>query len=160
METVESSKEVGNQPLFPFLNRETTLSYSDPAAPGGVVSLRTHLLPNYGGSSYDIPYCHGLGWLQGMRLDAHLVTNFTAWEALGESECQRLKELEAFEDDQFTMAYHLDDRTLTLRDFRAHVYGKCLLGSVGNEMQWCQFGIGCLLPNNYVGHGHECPEQV
>eukprot|EP00418_Pyrodinium_bahamense_P088538 CAMPEP_0179043990 /NCGR_PEP_ID=MMETSP0796-20121207/17444_1 /TAXON_ID=73915 /ORGANISM="Pyrodinium bahamense, Strain pbaha01" /LENGTH=224 /DNA_ID=CAMNT_0020740377 /DNA_START=125 /DNA_END=799 /DNA_ORIENTATION=+ len=151
--SVEDATAVGNQPVKPS---NVTLSYKDPAAPGGAVSLSTHLLPAYGGSAYDIPYCHALGWLQGMRLDGDLVRNFTAWQELGESECQRLKRLEDFEDGQFTMDYHIKDRTLTARDFRAHVYGKCLLGSVGSEMLWCYFGIGCLIGDNYVGHGREC----
>jgi hypothetical protein len=88
------------------------------------------------------------------------VQNPDLWEALSRAECQRLKSLENFDDETFTFIYHKNDRSLTTRDFRAHVYGKCIMGSVTTEMIWGNFAIGCVLPQpsgiDYVGHGWEC----
>jgi len=126
-----------------------TLSYEE-------VSLTTHDMITYSGSWYDIPYCHALGWLRGQRLNGSLVHDFDAWEALSAQECKRLEELQTYTPEELTFAYHFENRDLTRRDFRAHVYGKCLMGSVTTEMAWCHFGIGCLKEGNYVGHGSEC----
>mmetsp|Transcript_47799 Transcript_47799/g.110757 ORF Transcript_47799/g.110757 Transcript_47799/m.110757 type:complete len:234 (+) Transcript_47799:73-774(+) len=126
-----------------------TLSYDN-------VSLTTHDMITYSGSWYDIPYCHALGWLRGQRLNGSLVHDFDAWEALSAQECKRLEELQTYTPEELTFAYHFENRDLTRRDFRAHVYGKCLMGSVTTEMAWCHFGIGCLKEGNYVGHGSEC----
>mmetsp|Transcript_39016 Transcript_39016/g.112654 ORF Transcript_39016/g.112654 Transcript_39016/m.112654 type:complete len:240 (+) Transcript_39016:120-839(+) len=126
-----------------------TLGYDD-------VVLTTHLQPSYSGDSYDIPYCHGLGWLRGQRLNISLAADFNTWEALSASECERLRQQQAFTQRELTFEYHKNNRDLTARDFRAHVYAKCLMGSIVTEMAWCHFGIGCLLEDNYVGHGSEC----
>jgi hypothetical protein len=122
------------------------------------VTFTTHLQPWYFGSAYDIPYIHALGWLQGQRLNRTLLRDPASWDRLGEAECQRIKDLEHFDDDTFTFTYHRDDRTMTTRDFRAHAYGKCILGSSVGELLWGNFAIGCVLPGNYVGHGKECDD--
>mmetsp|Transcript_11848 Transcript_11848/g.24578 ORF Transcript_11848/g.24578 Transcript_11848/m.24578 type:complete len:188 (+) Transcript_11848:72-635(+) len=120
------------------------------------VSLTTRLQPNYVGDAYDIPYCHGLGWLRGQRLNISLTDDYNTWEALSASECKRLEQQQAFTRHELTFEYHKYNRVFSARDFRAHVYGKCLMGAVAMEIAWCHFGIVCLLEDNYVGQGGEC----
>mmetsp|Transcript_47802 Transcript_47802/g.110764 ORF Transcript_47802/g.110764 Transcript_47802/m.110764 type:complete len:238 (+) Transcript_47802:91-804(+) len=125
-----------------------TLSYEE-------VSLTTHDMVVYDGSRYDVPYCHGLGWFRG-QLDTPPVDDFDAWEALSKQECKKLQELQDYTRGQMTLDYHLENRELHVSDFRAHVYVKCLMGSVSTEIMHCNLGMGCLLKGNYIGHGSEC----
>eukprot|EP00416_Gambierdiscus_australes_P032474 CAMPEP_0171090350 /NCGR_PEP_ID=MMETSP0766_2-20121228/30521_1 /TAXON_ID=439317 /ORGANISM="Gambierdiscus australes, Strain CAWD 149" /LENGTH=232 /DNA_ID=CAMNT_0011548331 /DNA_START=50 /DNA_END=748 /DNA_ORIENTATION=+ len=125
-----------------------TLSYDN-------VSLTTHDMVVYDGSRYDVPYCHGLGWFRG-QLDTPPVDDFDAWEALSKQECKKLQELQDYTRGQMTLDYHLENRELHVSDFRAHVYVKCLMGSVSTEIMHCNLGMGCLLKGNYIGHGSEC----
>mmetsp|Transcript_110547 Transcript_110547/g.191181 ORF Transcript_110547/g.191181 Transcript_110547/m.191181 type:complete len:359 (+) Transcript_110547:58-1134(+) len=56
----------------------------------------------------------------------------------------------------FDMSFDSTNCTPTSkRDFREHVYRKCLLGFAASEMSFC-YQRGCLLEGNRLGHGPEC----
>lgn len=151
-----------------------TLSYTDGDR---TVELLTHLDPNVETSAYDITRYYAMGWLanQGanLALDNEMIFSMW-WENVVKKDCQTIKEQDNFDDDTFTFRYHNEDRNLTLRDLRAHTYGKCLMGpsAAVKDMVYGFYAAGCLLPwlgtidsqpenipstGHYVGHGEvEC----
>lgn len=117
----------------------------------------------------DDIYCYTLGWLKNQHLDSSLITNSTAWTALGQSECDNLQKKYNFSDEETTVGFcidqnsgpmqsHISAGTVTSRELARHVYPKCLMsgGVAGaSEMAYCQ-ALGCILPGNKIGHGEEC----
>jgi len=113
----------------------------------------------------DDIYCHALGWLRNQRLDASLMENATAWEALAEEECSRMMRTYKFTEEEVTVGKHLDDQDViwygpraTARNLNLHAYHKCALGTMhaADEMAYCM-SLSCLLPpGNMIGHGPWC----
>jgi len=121
----------------------------------------------------DDPYCYSLGWLKNQRSDSHLMSNYTAWKAIGRSECEAIQREFDFQPEEVTVGRHVMRTPLyfkgaycalyggcpsvTRREHKMHVYTKCLLGGgdAAQEMSYCHYK-GCLLPGNRIGHGSEC----
>jgi hypothetical protein len=111
--------------------------------------------------SGDFVYCHALGWLrnQDPSIDFSLISNSAAWEALNKESCAGLQRKFRFTDQEITLGKHIDDQNWIYqgpsRNLVLHGYHKCLLGHGSEEMAYCAT-LGCLLPNNTVGHGPDC----
>jgi len=123
----------------------------------------------------DDPYCYSLGWMKNQRLDGRLMSNYSAWKALGVAECEAIQEEFDFQPEEVTVGRHValtpfyfkgaycalygNCAPITQRLHKMHVYTKCLLGDAAPEMAYCYYK-GCVLPDNRIGHGSECGYDV
>merc|ERR1719401_1068418 len=140
---------------------------------GGEVS--THLdCPFY---SYDDFYFYSLGWLRGQdRLNGALLSNATAWEEQAAAECEKIRQEIQPLPEETSLLYNAEQNgaiatkancaiqescttPITIREFKLHVYTKCLMGgkrTAAGEMAY-GYGRACLLPGQQmIGHGVEC----
>jgi hypothetical protein len=137
-------------------------------------SISTHA--DCGFYAYDDFYFYSLGWLRGQGLDGRKLSNATAWEEQAANECKKMKEEIQPTPEETTLLYHCEQNGLiglkvgcslhpncpnpiTIRDFKLHVYTKCLLGgkrTFAEEMA-IGYGRGCLFKEkNMIGHGVVC----
>lgn len=121
--------------------------------------------------TYDDLYFYSLGWLKNQRLNGSLMSDPAAWKALAEEECADIQRQYRFTDEESSVGKHVDSNPVinerancaisrrcppvTVREFKLHVYTKCLLGLAATEMAY-GYSRACLLPGNHVGHGSEC----
>lgn len=127
--------------------------------------------------SYDDLYFFTLGWLRGQgRIDGRLLSNATAWEEQAAKECAKMKEEIQPKPEETSLLYNAQQNKViasrsscslkpdcknpvTPREFKLHVYTKCLMGgkrTFANEMAY-GYGRACLLKEkNMIGHGVEC----
>jgi hypothetical protein len=126
--------------------------------------------------AYDDFYFYSLGWLRGQGLDGQLLSNATAWEEQAANECKKMKEDIQPKPEETTLLYNAEQNNIigqkawcslrpecstpiTIREFKLHVYTKCLMGgkrTFATEMAF-GYGRGCLFKEkNMIGHGVEC----
>lgn len=118
-----------------------------------------------GSDVFDDIYFYAVGWLKGQHLDGDKLKNSTAWEALIDEECRKLKVFHQFKDEEMTLAsdmadneyigHHIADGSLPRRIQAKHVYTKCLMGKVYSEAAY-SYSRACLKEGNVVGHRTQC----
>lgn len=126
---------------------------------------------------FDDLYFYALGWLKNMGVDGRLMSNYTAWQNLAESECKRIYEITVPTDEESTLGYNIDHneiitsrvgcspksalamfptcQPISVRELRLHALTKCGLGHGAEEMA-IGYSHGCLLDGVQIGHGKQC----
>mmetsp|Transcript_78419 Transcript_78419/g.181924 ORF Transcript_78419/g.181924 Transcript_78419/m.181924 type:complete len:294 (+) Transcript_78419:74-955(+) len=137
-------------------------------------SFTSHIDCHY--YQYDDLYYYSLGWLKNQGLDGSRMSNYTAWRELAAEECEKIRQEYHFTPEESSVGRHVDDNNRismhsgcawtgaslshfckkpTVREYKLHVYTKCLLGHAADEMAY-GYMRACLLPGNVIGHGPEC----
>jgi hypothetical protein len=137
-------------------------------------NISTHLDCAFYG--YDDFYMYSLGWLRGQgRIDGRKLTNATAWEEQAANECKKMKEEIQPTPEETTLLYNAEQNArisqaagcslspqcpnpITPREFKLHVYTKCLMGGKRTFAQEMAYGYGraCMLTESMIGHGVKC----